>query len=65
MKTYGCLQWEGVQTQLIRTHFDCIFYIFEDFLNKRENKNEQGNGGFIDATSEQLNFEHKIAPEIK
>ena len=36
-KAYGCLQGEGVQTWLVCTHVDGIFFfIVEDFLDKKD-----------------------------
>ena len=46
-------------------HFNFTFSIFEDFLDKKKNENDLGNGGFTDVTSEQLNFEHKIDTGIE
>ena len=51
-------------SEYLRT-WTTYFTFLRIFLIKEKNENEQGNGGFTDVTSEQLHFEHKIAPEIK
>ena len=59
-KACRCLQGEGGIKP--SEHFDYIFSVFENFLDKKEKW--KGNGGFINVTSEQLNFEHKIARNL-
>ena len=41
------------------------FPFLKIFSIKKKNENCWGNAGFIEVTSEQLNFEHKIALGIK
>ena len=55
------------QNWWVRMHFDCIISIFEDFHDKKKIKiiEVMEVSLTLDVKSEQLNFEHKIAPGIR
>ena len=45
-------------------HISTVYFPFlKIFLIKKKYENDQGNGGFSDVTSKQLNFEHKLLCE--
>ena len=64
-EAYGCIEGKGgfklgEYVRILTVYFPFL----KIFSIKNKNKNDKGNGGLIDVTSEQLNFEHKIAPGI-
>ena len=63
-KAYWCVEGREFKPgKCIR--ISAIYFPFlKAFSRKRKNENDQGNGGFIDVTSAQLNFERKIALEL-
>ena len=66
MKGYRCVQEErGFKPDECVWISTIYFPFLKIFLMKKKNENVWGNAGFIDVTSEWLNFEYKIALGIK
>ena len=64
-KAYWCVEGEEGSNLVNAYAFRLYTFPFlKAFSIKRKKENDQGNGGFIDMTSVQLNFERKIALEL-